>query len=147
MRTWRRGMEWLMKSGEMRRRKHAVGRGFAWFGISMWYLLLYVPIVVMIIYSFNTQKQNIIWQGFTTSWYGKLFLDKELMTILSNTLIVSIFSTIISVIIGTMAAYGITRYKFKGKQLLMNIMYVPIVIPEIILGVSLLMVYLAVNIP
>lgn len=136
-----------MEAGAARKRKHRVKRGFAWFGVSIWYFLLYIPIVIMFIYSFNTQKQNLIWQGFTTDWYGKLFRDTELMGILGNTLIVSIVSTILSVIIGTMAAYGITRYKFKGKNLLLNIMYIPIVIPEIILGVSLLMIYLAVNIP
>lgn len=133
------------EAGKKRERKHKVKKGLSWFGMGIFYFILYVPIVIMIIYSFNEQKQNMIWTGFTTQWYFQLFQDQELLKIVANTLIVSVVSTILSTIIGTMAAYGITRYKFKGKSILMNILYIPIVIPEIVMGVSLLMIFMLMN--
>lgn len=136
-----------MEVGRKRARKKKAKSAFAWTGIGFFYLLLYLPIVVMIIYSFNQQRQNMVWTGFTTDWYRVLFEDTELMGIVCNTLIVSVSSTIISTIIGTMAAYGLTRYHFKGKNILMNVLYIPIVIPEIVMGVSLLMIYMAINLP
>lgn len=136
-----------LEAGKKRERKHKLQKGFSWFGMGVFYFILYVPILIMIIYSFNEQKQNMIWTGFTTQWYFMLLKDQELLKIVSNTLIVSVVSTIISTLIGTIAAYGITRYKFKGKSLLMNILYIPIVIPEIVMGVSLLMIYMLINFP
>ena len=135
------------EAGKKRERKHKVKKGLSWFGMGIFYFILYVPIVIMVIYSFNEQKQNMIWTGFTTQWYFQLLQDQELLKIVANTLIVSVVSTILSTIIGTMAAYGITRYKFKGKSILMNILYIPIVIPEIVMGVSLLMIFMLINFP
>ena len=89
---------------------------------------------------------KIVGGGMPMAVYGGL-QDQELLKIVANTLIVSVVSTILSTIIGTMAAYGITRYKFKGKSVLMNILYIPIVIPEIVMGVSLLMIFMLLNFP
>ena len=136
-----------MQAGEKRQRKSKLKKGASWFGCGLMYFVLYIPIAVMIVYSFNKQQQNMMWEGFTVAWYGRLFRDRELMKVFQNTMIVSCSSTVISVIIGAIAAYGISRFQFKGKNLLMNILYIPIVIPEIVMGVSLLIVYMGVHLP
>lgn len=111
------------------------------------YAFLYIPVIVMIIFSFNDQKANTNWVGFTTEWYIKLFRDTELLKIFGNTLLIAIVSTAISVIIGTIAAVGLSRYKFKGKSIISNALYVPIVIPEIVIGISLLSIFSIVKFP
>ncbi len=111
------------------------------------YAFLYIPVIVMIIFSFNDQKANTNWVGFTTEWYIKLFRDTELLKIFGNTLLIAIVSTAISVIIGTIAAVGLSRYNFKGKSIISNALYVPIVIPEIVIGISLLSIFSIVKFP
>jgi spermidine/putrescine transport system permease protein len=111
------------------------------------YLFLYVPILILIVYSFNDSKMNILWTGFTMKWYGQLLQDKSLISALQNTLIVGFASTIISTIIGTAAGVGMYRYTFKGKSVLDALLYVPIVIPEIVMGISLLSLFSIVKIP
>lgn len=111
------------------------------------YLFMYFPVIVMVIFSFNSQKHNIIWKGFTVEWYVNLFSDTQLMSIVVRTLVVSISSTILSTIIGTMAVVGINRYQFKGKNLLTNLLYIPIIVPEIVLGVALLIVFMGMHVP
>jgi len=104
-------------------------------------LFLFLPIIVLVVFSFNTSKLNIVFEGFTFEWYGKLFNNKELLEALQNTLIVAISSTAISTVLGTMAAIGLHKYNFKGKNLINKLLYIPIVIPEIVLGIALLSVY------
>jgi spermidine/putrescine transport system permease protein len=102
------------------------------------YIFLYMPILIVILFSFNTSQMNIVFQGFTLSWYAKMFQNSDLMSALLNTVIVAVSCVVLSVIIGTLAAIGMFRYKFKGRGLIDNLMYVPIVIPEIVMGISLL---------
>jgi spermidine/putrescine transport system permease protein len=111
------------------------------------YSYIYIPVVILIIFSFNDQKANTNWVGFTTEWYGKLFRDTELLSIFGNTLIIAISSTILAVIIGTIGAVGLTRFNFKGKSVINNALYVPIVIPEIVLAVALLSIFGAISFP
>ena len=105
------------------------------------HLFLFLPIVVLVWFSFNTSKMNITFEGFTTKWYFQLFKNKPLMEALINTLIIAVTSTAISGVIGTLAAVGMSRYKFKGKTVLDSLLYIPVVIPEIVLGISLLSVF------
>jgi len=105
------------------------------------FLFLYLPIITLIIFSFNTSELNILFEGFTLDWYFKLFENTTLIEALINTLIVSVVSTIVSTVIGTLAAIGLHKYDFKGKKLINGLLYVPVVIPEIVLGISLLSVY------
>lgn len=107
---------------------------------------LYLPILVTIIYSFNTSKMNILFEGFTTSWYQTMFYNRNLMEAFQNSLIVGIVSTLIATIIGTLGAVGMHKYSFLGKNFLDKVLYIPVVIPEIVLGIALLSIYSFMNI-
>lgn len=102
------------------------------------YTFLYLPILILIVFSFNSSKVNALWQGFTFKWYLKLLNDKQILNALKNTLIVAFTSTIISTILGTLTAVGMYKFKFKGKKVLDGLLYIPVVIPEIVLGIALL---------
>lgn len=102
---------------------------------------LYLPIIVLVIYSFNTSKMNVIFEGFTFEWYKNLFDNRILIEAFINTLIIAVTSTVMSTIIGTLGAVGLYRYNFKAKTFVNLLLYIPIVIPEIVLGISLLSVY------
>lgn len=111
------------------------------------FAFIYIPIVVMIIFSFNDQKQNYYWKGFTLDWYEKLFTNSSIVEFLWNSLFVAILATIISVIIGTLGAFGLVRYDFKLRQITSNTLYIPIVVPEIVLAISLLLLYNTIRLP
>ncbi len=105
------------------------------------FAFLFLPIIVLIIYSFNSSSMNIIFENFTFDWYHKLFQNSVLIESFTNTLIVACVSTIISTIIGTISAYGLYKFDFPLKKLINSLIYIPIVIPEIVLGISLLSIY------
>lgn len=105
------------------------------------FFFLYLPIIILVIYSFNTSKMNIVFEGITFDWYKTLFSNHDLINAFVNTMIIAITSTIISTVIGTISAVGLKRYNFKYKDLINKLIYIPIVIPEIVLGISLLSVY------
>ncbi len=105
------------------------------------FAFLFLPIIVLIIYSFNSSSMNIIFENFTFEWYRNLFQNSDLIESFVNTLIVASISTVTSTIIGTMSAYGLYKYNFKGKNLINGLIYVPIVIPEIVLGIALLSIF------
>ena len=110
------------------------------------FAFLYVPIAIIIMYSFNSAKSNIVFGGVTFDWYTKLFNDDDVITALVNSLTIATLSTAISAIIGTVGAFGLKRYNFKGKAVISFLVYIPIVIPEIIMGISLLVFFSALNI-
>lgn len=110
-------------------------------------LFLYIPIIVMVVFSFNDQRSNTSWIGFTTKWYTDLLSNSSLIEVIENTLIVGVISTILAVIIGTTGAVGLTKFKSKGTEFLTNVMYVPMVIPEIVLAVALLSIFILIDIP
>lgn len=105
------------------------------------FAFLYLPIFILIIYSFNSSEMNIVFKSFTTIWYKILFTNKDLLEAFFNTMIIAITSTVISTIIGTISAFGLYKYNFKGESIIQKLIYIPIVIPEIVLGISLLSVY------
>ena len=111
------------------------------------YSFLYIPIIVVIVFSFNTSKRNITFDGFTFDWYAKMINNEQLMKAFYNTLIVAAASTAISVIIGTLCAVGLYKFEFKLKQLISDSLYIPIVIPELVMGIGLLMFFSALNMP
>lgn len=113
--------------------------------IILTFIFLFAPIFVLVIYSFNTSKMNITFEGFTFKWYSELFKNRDLLEAFLNTLIIAFTSTIISTIIGTISAIGLYRYNFPFKKIINGLIYIPIVIPEIVLGISLLSVYTIVN--
>ena len=105
------------------------------------FFFLYLPILVLVVFSFNTSRMNIVFEGFTFDWYKVLFENRSLLEAFKNTMIVSLVSTLCSTIVGTLSAYVLHRYNFFGKKLIVKLLYIPIVIPEIVLGISLLSIY------
>ncbi|MDF2502719.1 MULTISPECIES: ABC transporter permease subunit [Clostridium] len=105
------------------------------------FAFLYIPIIVIIVYSFNASKSNAVWTGFTFDWYKRLINDDDVLIAIKNSLTIAFFSTILSAIIGTIGAIGLHKYKFKGKGVVNLLLYIPIVIPEIIMGISLLVYF------
>ncbi|WP_139906125.1 extracellular solute-binding protein [Clostridium thermarum] len=102
------------------------------------YLFLYMPILILILFSFNESKLNAVWTGFSLKWYKNLFTNYTILEALKNTLLIAVTSTILSVMIGTITAVGMYRYKFRGKGILDAVLFVPIVIPEIVMGIAML---------
>lgn len=81
------------------------------------YAILYIPVAVMMLFSFNDQRYNYYWNGFTTKWYGKLFENSALIGSLWYSLIIAVLATLISVLIGTIGALGLKRFEFRGRKL------------------------------
>lgn len=108
-------------------------------------IFLYAPIIVLIIFSFNDSRRggNIIWKGFTTKYYTKAFGNEELMMAFANSLTIALVSTIVSVILGALTAVVLWRFRFTFKPLYEGLVALPIVIPEICMGVSLAMFFSA----
>ena len=106
------------------------------------YAILYIPVAVMMLFSFNDQRYNYYWNGFTTKWYGKLFENSALIGSLWYSLIIAVLATLISVFIGTIGALGLKRFEFKGRKFINNMLYIPIIVPEIVLAVALLIIFL-----
>lgn len=117
------------------------------FWILLVFIFLYIPIFMVVLFSFNTSRMNIVFEGFTLQWYGSFFQNRTLMESLYNTLIIGAASTVISTVIGTLGAVGLDRFEFRGKKLVDMLLYVPVVIPEIVLGVALLSIYTLLSMP
>ena len=109
------------------------------------FLFLYLPIALLVIYSFNTSRLNIQWEGFTWQWYEQMWENWALIRSLRNSLIVAAWTTVISVILGTAGAWLLYRYRFPLRRLFNTLIFIPMVIPEIIMGVSLLIFFAVVN--
>ena len=110
------------------------------------YLFLYLPIIILIVFSFNESKYR-TWTGFSLKWYVQLFQDAKIMDALYNTLIVAVCAAVISTIIGTIAAIGIDSLKKWQKSTIMNITYLPVLNPDIVTGVSLMLLFFMLKIP
>lgn len=106
------------------------------------YLFMYLPILVLAFYSFNTSAYSAGWQGFTLKWYQQLFQDTRILTALQNSLIVALCAVAISAVLGTLMAVGLGRYRFPGKTIYRGISYLPMIIPDIAIAVATL-VFLA----
>ncbi|MBI1744093.1 ABC transporter permease [Candidatus Acetothermia bacterium] len=116
------------------------------------YVFLYMPIVVLIAFSFSASPFSAVWGGFSIDWYIQLFQDSEIARALRNTLIVASFSMLFATIIGTMTALALSKFQFRGRNAFETTLNLPIVIPDIVQGISLLMflvlvVHLALGLP
>ncbi|NTU78455.1 MAG: ABC transporter permease [Chloroflexales bacterium] len=105
---------------------------------ALMYLFLYLPIVILVIFSFTRDEFGIRWTGFTLDWYIRLFSNERLMGAALNTLNVAFVSTLVSTILGTLTALAMERHRFRGRTGVDAVLYLPIVIPEIVMGVALL---------
>lgn len=112
------------------------------------YSIFYIPVAVMIVFSFNDAKRNYYWQGFTTQWYGKLFSfsNTDLWDALIYSLIIAVLATVISVTIGVLGGIGLKKFEFRTKRFINMMIYVPIIVPEIVLAVSMLIIFMTVGI-
>ncbi len=105
------------------------------------FLFLYIPIGVLIVNSFNASKSRTVWTGFTLDWYSKLFHNETIMTSLLNTLIVALIASVAATILGTAAAIGIYNMNHVARRFIMNITMIPNLNPEIVTGVSLMLLF------
>ncbi len=108
---------------------------------SLIFLFLYIPIGVLIVNSFNASKSRTVWTGFTLDWYAKLFHNETIMTSLLNTLVVALIASVVATILGTAAALGIYNMNSVARKFIMNITLIPNVNPEIVTGVSLMLLF------
>ncbi len=109
------------------------------------FVFLYVPIVVLVVFSFNSSRLNIVWQSFTFDWYAKLFNNGPLIRAAKNSLIVASSTTALSVILGTAGAWLLHRYRFKFSQAIQTLVAIPMVMPEILIGISLLIMFVTIG--
>ena len=105
------------------------------------YLFLYIPIIVLVIFSFNDSRSTAQWSGFTMRWYGEMLNDSQIILALWNSLFVAVIATVISVVFGTMGAMALERHSFRGKLAMDAVMYLPIVIPDIAMAIMLLLFF------
>ena len=117
------------------------------FGLWTFFILLflYLPIALLVVYSFNSSRLNIVWQGFTLDWYRQLCHNQPLIGSLYNSLIIATYTTVLSVFLGTAAAWLLYRYRLPMGKTVLSLIYVPIVIPEVVMGVSLLILFATFN--
>ena len=108
---------------------------------------LYSPIAVMIILSFNEGKTRAKWEGFSFKWYGELFGNSAIMEALKVTIIVALVATAASVVLGTLGAIGIHACKKGYAKALINLSYLPMTMPDIVTGVSLMMMFVFIKLP
>ena len=110
------------------------------------FAFLYLPILLLIIFSFNESKLVTVWGGFSTKWYGELFNNQGLMDAAWVTIRVAIVSATLATVLGTLGALALTRYtRFRGRILFSGMIYAPLVMPEVITGLSLLLLFVAVG--
>ncbi len=111
------------------------------------FIFMYLPIVVLAFYSFNSSPYSANWQGFTWDWYGKLFSDERILSAWQNSVIVACCAVGVSAVLGTLMAVGLARYQFPGKTLYRGISYLPLIIPDIAIAVATLVFLAAFAIP
>lgn len=112
-----------------------------WLSAVVIYVFLYAPIAVVTLYSFNARRYGSVWGGFTTQWYGELFKSSEKVLAAQNTIVLAVVSTLVSTVLGTLLGYGLSRYAFPGKKLFSWLMYIPVVIPDIVMAVAMLLFF------
>lgn len=105
------------------------------------FVFLYLPILVLVGYSFNASKLNVLWEGFTLKWYAEVWDNVRIIRALKNSLIVASVTTLISVVIGTAGAWLLHRYRYRFSRTIQTLVFVPMIMPEIIMGISLLMFF------
>lgn len=114
--------------------------------ISLIYALLYIPIIVLMIYSFNSSKYSMVWHGFSLRWYHELFGNTNLLNSAWHSLVLGVCAASLSTVIGVITAVSLYRYRFFGKNLLNITLFLLILLPDIVIGISLLILYSYFNI-
>jgi len=112
-----------------------------WCSAVLTYIFLYAPIAVVAVYSFNARQYGMVWSGFTTRWYHQLLSSPDKLAAAENTILLALVSTAVSTLLGTLLGYGMSRYRFPGKKFFSWLMYVPVVIPYIVMAVAMLLFF------
>ena len=124
-------------------------RRLTWFNttsLTLGFAFLYLPMIILIVYSFNASKLVTVWAGFSTKWYGTLFQNEAFLDAAWVTLRVAIVSSTFATVLGTMAAYVLVRAgRFPGRTLFSGMIYAPLVMPEVITGLSLLLLFIGIG--
>lgn len=111
------------------------------------YFFLHLPILVLVVFSFNSSKFSVDWRGFTFQWYQRLLERPDILRGLKASLIVGGTATVISTLLGTLLALALGRQRFRGRRAFEGFLYVPIVTPEIVTGISLLLLFALLKVP
>ena len=111
------------------------------------FIFLYAPILVLILFSFNASRSRGNWAGLSLRWYVELFQDRAIMAALANTVIIALVSAAVAAAAGTVAAVGIYRLKGWKKSLIMNVTYLPVLNPDIVIGISMMILFIAMSFP
>lgn len=111
------------------------------------YLFLHLPVLVLVAFSFNASKYSVQWTGFTLEWYRRLLERTDLLRGLQASLIVGTVSTLVATVFGTLLALALARRRFPGRRALEGLLYLPLVTPEIVVGISLLVLFVLLGIP
>ena len=123
-------------------------------GVSRWLgayvavvlLFLHLPLLILMAFSFNSSRFSVEWTGFTLGWFRGLADRPDILSGLRNSLVVGLTSTVISTILGTMLALALSRYRFRGRRAMESLLYIPLVTPEIVVGISLLVLFAALGV-
>jgi putrescine transport system permease protein len=123
-----------------------IGRWFGSGWLALGYLFLYLPIVVLVVFSFNSSRQSMVWTGFSTQWYFALLQDREIIAGFVLSLKIALLAACASVVLGSCAAFALNRYqRFCGRTLFSSMVSAPLVMPEVIIGLSLLLTLVSVQ--
>ncbi|MEG5040084.1 MULTISPECIES: ABC transporter permease [unclassified Microcoleus] len=129
----------------------AIGQKWLWVQAVLALAFLYLPILILIIYSFNASRFNAVWRGFTLDWYRSLFSNAGatiatsssagIWTALNNSLLIAAISTVLATVFGTTIALALERFHFPGRKAVEALLFLPIIMPEITIGISLLVFF------
>ncbi len=106
----------------------------------------YLPLIILSVNSFNDSRYGGPWNGFTFRWYIQLFHDRQIWHALQNTLIIAVGATVVSMVVGTMAAFALNRYRSRFQMMHYGMIYAPLIVPDILMGMSLLLFFVALNV-
>ncbi len=124
-------------------------RRFTWFNataLTFGFVFLYLPILILVVYSFNESKLVTVWAGFSTRWYGELLRNEAMLDAAWVTLRVAFMTATLATVLGTMAAQVLVRAgAFRGRTLFSGMIYAPLVMPDVIIGLSLLLLFISIN--
>ncbi|KQL45738.1 spermidine/putrescine ABC transporter permease [Brevibacillus choshinensis] len=117
-------------------RRHTLS-GYSWLML----VFLYLPIAILMLYSFNDSRINAVWSGFTWKWYISLFENRQVIQALTNSLTIGIISSVLATVLGTAASLAIKQYSLRWRTIVNGLVYLPIVIPEIMMGLAMLVLF------
>lgn len=123
------------------------GKAFSDVWLILVLAFLYLPIAMVVLFSFNQSKNGVLWTGFTTDWYRTLFENRAIIEALTNSLSVACLSCALSAVLGTLGVVGLARARFKGKGLIHNVAILPIMLPEIAVGLAFMTFFSLLGMP